>query len=461
MVGATNNTRQGGRGNAGGDRRNRQSAPVEKRPDNSAESTLLGTPIIAEINNDTANRDLAFERVRPEHFSDPAYGRIWAVMKALRDRGEPITTVRVANAARPAVPDAGAIVYEAVSGDCRAVTTRHTAYFAELVTDAADKRRLRSILHDASRDLESLSPSDSSMRMQNALNVLAADRESRKSDRTSMFDHFERSVIDRERQMCFEVASHGSRLREVEIGRELVTLIGAPPACGKTALAMQLVVDALRAPGQSDLKVLVANCEMSPQALLLRQLARLTGVSHSWLRRRDFPDSATSRIQAGLDALRELTPRLEFLQPPFTLENLAERATAFEADIVVLDYMQRFDHADRSHDPRSQCTAAMDICRRLASQGRSVIGISAVNRGGYAPQTAGLASFRESSELEFGADSAWILQADPDDRCAINLKCVKNRAGEITEIPLRFNGSSQSFADDRSAEIWTGGFPDE
>ena len=57
-----------------------------------------------------------------------------------------------------------------------------------------------------------------------------------------------------------------------EISPGHVTLLGGAPGAGKTALVMACVVEALRHTGT--LRALVANVEMSPAALLDRQLAR-------------------------------------------------------------------------------------------------------------------------------------------------------------------------------------------
>ena len=57
-------------------------------------------------------------------------------------------------------------------------------------------------------------------------------------------------------------------LSRVEVGPQLVTLIGGAPGSGKTALTMQLVVDALRL--TPDLRALVCNVEMPPAVLLDR-----------------------------------------------------------------------------------------------------------------------------------------------------------------------------------------------
>ncbi|MFO0851820.1 MAG: hypothetical protein U0871_25130 [Gemmataceae bacterium] len=45
--------------------------------------------------------------------------------------------------------------------------------------------------------------------------------------------------------VLYPVAEAGSPLAGIEVGPDLVTLLGGPPGAGKTALVMQLVVDAL------------------------------------------------------------------------------------------------------------------------------------------------------------------------------------------------------------------------
>jgi replicative DNA helicase len=56
-----------------------------------------------------------------------------------------------------------------------------------------------------------------------------------------------------------------------------------------------------------------------------------------------------------------------------------------------------------------------------------------------------LASFRESSELEFGADDAFILVRDPDDEEAVILKHLKARHTEAKDIVLTFDRMRQRF----------------
>lgn len=417
---------------------------------------LIGIAMLTEINGDVKNRNLAFQLAQYEDFSDTALGEIWRSLKQLHGRRLPLTPDRVLPEVKRKVPNAAAILYEALSGADRPITTQDAEFYADAVASSAHDRRVALAVHDAQRGLSSKGNSVQVLdQLKSAISDITGDFDSRRQVDAEMFDKFEASILSREKPKFFECATAGSRLREIQIGEGLVTLFGAPPATGKTALISQLAFDSLQMPGQENLRLLFANVEMSHQAILTRQLARWSGVGHAWLLHRDFQDSALPRIRESLSELRQLMPRIEFMKPPFTLERLAERSAAFEADIVVLDYAQRFDFADRSNDSRAQCNAVMDVCRRIADQGRAVIVVSAVNRAGYAKDTAGLASFRESSELEYGCDSGWLLVPEPESG-SVTLKCVKNRHGQMADIPLEFDGSRQHFSVSTPSEEWTG-----
>src|SRR5262249_43069187 len=136
-------------------------------------------------------------------------------------------------------------------------------------------------------------------------------------------------------------------LAQLEIGPGLVQLLGGPPGKGKTALVMQLVLDALRL--TPTLHALVASVEMTPAALLDRQLARLSGVDLTVIRQRKIGAAHAQRIDTGLATMEPLLERLAFLRPPFTLENVAAAADDFQADLLLLDYLQRFRLATGDH----------------------------------------------------------------------------------------------------------------
>ena len=93
----------------------------------------------------------------------------------------------------------------------------------------------------------------------------------------------------------------------------------------------------------------------------------------------------------------------------------------------------------------------MDYLRQFADAGIAVVVVSAVGRSkdskgrsSYTARGCRLASFRESSELEFGADDAFILTPDQGDDsgpiATVTLRHLKSRHGEARDLQLAFDG---------------------
>lgn len=253
----------------------------------------------------------------------------------------------------------------------------------------------------------------------------------------------------------YRIAESGP-LARVEIGPKLITLIGGGPGDGKTAFVMQGVCDALRL--NSTLRVVVCNVEMPPEVLLERQLARLSGVPLDVIRHRRIGPEHAERVDIGLGMLGELVDRLAFVRPPFDLANVAAVVGAFApldgrgGSMLVCDYLQRIAVPGQSGDRRGSIDALMGHLREFADAGVAVVAVSAVGRqrdkagrSGYSAESMGLGAFRESSELEFGADSAFIVARYPDEPERRTLLHLKARHGELSDIELSFDGARQRF----------------
>jgi len=239
-------------------------------------------------------------------------------------------------------------------------------------------------------------------------------------------------------------------LARIEVGPKLVTLVGGAPGAGKTAFTMQCVVDGLRL--NESLRAVVCNVEMTPAVLLDRQLARLSGVDASTIRSRRLTGDHAGRIDQAMNALEHVAERLCFVRPPFTLANVAAAADAFNANLLLLDYIQRIAPSGERTDRRAAVDAAMDYLRQFADAGVAVIVVAAVarqkdkrGRSSYAGETLTLASFRESSELEFGADDAFILSPDQKAADLVLLRHLKTRHTEPQDLTLQFDRRLQRF----------------
>ena len=261
------------------------------------------------------------------------------------------------------------------------------------------------------------------------------------------FDDWRNELLTATPPKRFAVGEDGP-LAELDLRPGRVWVIGGHPGAGKTAFVMQLVVDALSL--QKDVGALVMNVEMDISELLNRQLARLTGIPLRIIQRREFNEQHRERLDFGFQALADIRSQLAFATRPFQMNRLIQAADAVSAQIVVADYIQRIQLNDEPPaDRRANIDACMDHARAVADCGLAVIVVAALARqkgqNGSDYTNAGLASFRESSELEYGADDAFIM-ATGKDRNTVTLQHVKSRHGARVDIPLAFDGSLQRFA---------------
>jgi hypothetical protein len=114
--------------------------------------------------------------------------------------------------------------------------------------------------------------------------------------------------------------------------------------------------------------------------------------------------------------------------------------------------LQKF--TPRGIEKRAGIDDLMTLLRALADRGWAILAISAIKRGAtgsYESKSLGLSSFRESSEIEFNLDSAYVLkdEGEADGKSYVNnvlLECCKNRHGAMQDFPLKFNKPRMEFS---------------
>ena len=231
------------------------------------------------------------------------------------------------------------------------------------------------------------------------------------------FDGWRDNLLAGEQPTLYPIGE--GELARVEVGPGLVTLWGGAPGAGKTAFTMQAVVDALRL--TPTLRALVCNVEMPPAVLLDRQLARLSGIDLTTIRYRRFAAEHADRLDQAMNTLEPLADRLALCKPPFDLANVAASADAFHADLIRAGLHSANPAAGQSCRQARQRQRddglSAEVCRR---RGLAVLVVAAVGRvkdpsgrSSYDGDGLNLASFRESSELEFGCRRCVYLGAGP------------------------------------------------
>ena len=276
-----------------------------------------------------------------------------------------------------------------------------------------------------------------------------------------LFLSWKKELLSGKPPISWALADESSPLKAIQAAPGRATGLGGGPGSGKTSLSMQLMVDGLRL--SDELRVLVANVEMAPGVLMDRQLSRLSGIDLNIIQERKFQEEHTARLHAGFAELEFICGRLGFVKGPFTFDNVAAAADELEPQILVLDYLQRFQSSASGDDRRGGLDQSMSLIRRFADAGSCVFVVSALarqknsqGRSGYDAETLTMAAFRDSSEIEFGLDDAYILTTgkEPSERV---LKHLKSRNGECRDIALEFNGSVQRFSgtfiDDVAGEV--------
>src|SRR5262249_56147285 len=123
-----------------------------------------------------------------------------------------------------------------------------------------------------------------------------------------------------------------------------------------------------------------------------RMRPRLSTVPLCAIADRTLTAEELDRVRAAVAVLEPVAGRLAFLHAPFALEHVAAAGTAFGANVLILDYIQRFSVGGGSDDRREQLETAAAVLRRFCDTGAAVLVASAVarQRGRSASTSPGL-----------------------------------------------------------------------
>lgn len=236
-----------------------------------------------------------------------------------------------------------------------------------------------------------------------------------------------------------------SILGGLDRGRMSVML--AAPGAGKTTASNQIAYD-VAASGAS---VLYVSFENTPDDLILKQIARLAGKSANEIRRgRVDPADLKGAYQTFAAAGGRHLYYVEGTSST-TVETIRTALVQFQRHypdtypLVVVDFLQRLatttDVIGRGaglDDMRGRVGLISQQLRGLANEsGAHIWAISSTNRAAYNTDkaTPGLASGRESGDIEFAADHVITLAPGKGESISMTtdpyaFNVVKNRHGE-------------------------------
>jgi len=395
--------------------------------------------------------------LEPGHFYKDAHGLIYeAVLELYQDR-EAIDLVTVTDKLKKKknLTKAGGSSYLASLVD-KVPTSAHAEKYAQIVKDAATKRRL---ISSASRLVE-LS-FDEGKEIDQILDegeqaIFSLSQESLKQD----FFHI-KDVLAESFDRLDELHKGDGVLRGVPTGigelddalagmqdSNLLILAGRP-SLGKTALSLNIAAHVAVKKG---IPVGFFSLEMSKEELIDRLLVSQGDIDAWRLKTGRLSEEDFTKLS---DAMGDLAEAPLFIDdtPAVSVLEMRTKARRLQVEhglkLMVVDYLQ-LARSSRRWDNRVQ--EVSDISQGLKNLARElkipVLALSQLsraveNRGSQEPQ---LADLRESGAIEQDADVVMFLYRKEDESLEdINLKIAKHRNGPLKTIPLRFKGDRISF----------------
>lgn len=403
--------------------------------------------------------------IRPDDLRLPHHADLLRLMVARHKRGDGIGMIELPEAvAMSGQPDRfGGVSYVmSLPDECPALAS--LPYYLRVVVEAARRRQLREVIHVLGERLEAGADSDDMIaEVSGMLQRVATYGQQGPRDLSELAA----SVLDRmERQQKgdrdllpmptgLDVLDHvlAGGLRRGEL-----SVVGARPGMGKTALAVQIAAQVARE-GQS---ALVFSCEMTGEALAERILAD-TAAMPLWKVRQPerLDDQDWVDLVAAEQALGPYADRFfvdDRAQP--TLEQIRgvaerHRAAAGGLDLVVIDYFQILGFGDGHDRVRGMDTMSTGLMRLAKELGCHVLLLSQLNRNitSRAEQLPTMADLKGCGQLEQDAHLIILphrpaVYDEEADEAESVLIIAKNRSGACGDVDVRWNGPLVRFEND-------------
>ena len=226
-----------------------------------------------------------------------------------------------------------------------------------------------------------------------------------------------------------------------------MVVIGARPAVGKTAFAIQMS-EQIADQGK---KVLVFNLEMVENQIFERMLATETGFSLTKIKRSD--SLLKEEIPKYKGALEKMMKRdLIFITGSQKASDIRMNTRRIKPDVVIIDYLQlvRSD-AKYSNNRYAEVGQISHDLKQLAVEMKiPVIVLTQLNRISKDTTEPSMNEIRESGDIEQDASVILLLwNTDEADYSKKGIKIDKNRQGQLNKWTDRFifDGNSMRFVD--------------
>jgi replicative DNA helicase len=410
-------------------------------------------------------------RLTPEDFTNPSHQRLFTAMQALHISKRPIDLPCMSDMTAhlaPAKADEDMIYLMEIMRTCSFAVEYAIEEHIRLVKDCAKRRATYQVFENALRKLSDPN-SDVDLVISDAqgkfrkLHEVKSDSDTLQKVLLDAFEALEGRSKGAEKGMLSGVKMLDAKTAGFHKGE--MTIIGARPAVGKSALAAQIAIAA----AEAGYKVCILSREMTGVQYGIRILARGTKVSNMRMRTGELTDDDWGQLSDSL--MLYGNHDIRFMFSTKYIEDLKMEAEAMKEtdglDMLIVDYIQLMQTRQRFDKDYQRIGFISKTLKDLSTElNISVIALAQVGRStdGSMPM---LSELRGSGDLEQDADNVifihrpedaqdkWVRPSDRGIFDALrSMKCqylvlnvAKQRQGETGAAACIFDPRAMSFTE--------------
>ncbi len=378
--------------------------------------------------------------LRAEDYYRPAHATLHRIIMRLHAASDPVDmmTIQAALKAADEYERAGGVAYLVQLTDACPTAANAVAYAVAVREHAVRRRYIAAANEIVTAAYDLYQPLDSLA----GVAAASAQIDTRGSDRCQSLGSLVHLVIDTAEERANALSS-GARMSGITSACEQLdeitdgwqpaelTILGARPSTGKTALSLQWAIEAAHA-GHS---TVYASAEMSPQAIATRANAYLSGVNSRDIRTGRASAGDWNRIMEGGRIAQGLPLTIVNAagMRPAELESIVRRTR--NVGLVVVDYLQLLTpNAHGGNRTEDVSSISRDLKTLAVRNHTHVMALSQLARGveSRSDSTPQLSDLRESGGLEADADLVMFLWKSTQQihgGMVVNFSIAKNRNG--------------------------------
>lgn len=398
----------------------------------------------------------ASEMLRPEDFYRAAHQKIFEMMLALSNKGEPIdlVTVTAELADQNLLEEVGGVSYLADLANA-VPTAANVEYYARIIEEKSILRRLirtattiatdgytreddvEGLLNESERKILEVSQRKNTKGFQNIKDVLVA-----------AYDKIE--TLHNRKGDITGIPTGFIELDKMTAGfqRNDLIIVAARPSVGKTAFALNIAQNVAT---KTDENVAIFSLEMGSDQLVMRMLCAEGNIDAQRLRTGALTADDWAKLTMAMGSLAnggiyiDDTPGIRVSEIRAKCRRLKQESGL---GMILIDYLQLIQGSGKSGENRQQ--EVSEISRSLKALARElqvpVIALSQLSRGVESRQDKRpmMSDIRESGSIEQDADIVAFLyredyyERETENKNIIEIIIAKQRNGPVGTVQLAF-----------------------